>query len=667
MLSKINPSKVSSNITLTIAAFVALFITFNFYIISEKKIDRANEQRLISFHLTDQMRQSTDDLSLMARIYVLNSNPLYKKYYQNILDIRNGKMIRPEGYFEVYWDMVLANAKSPPKENGQGVALLDLMRQSGLTDEKLDKLTEAKSNSDNLAAIEFVAMKLAESTGRDAEDSHKRARQMMSDENYHKAKAKIMKPINDAYFLVEKRTLDAVHEAEYLASISRLILIAVTLWVTFMLWRTYVSLRATLGGSADEVQTQIARIGRGDFSTISTIKAGMENSVIAGLSKMQSKLQASEIEHKQAEEALRIAAVAFESQESLMITDANGVILRVNKAFTETTGYTAEEAVGQTPNLFQSGLYDADFYHAMWKTIQLTGTWHGEVWGQRKRGELYPKWLTISAVKENNGAVTHYVGSDIDITELSDAKMAAEKANRAKSEFISSMSHELRTPLNAILGYAQLLELGPPALTPTQMIRIKEILRGGWYLLDLINEILDLASIESGKLSLSSECVPLHETLHECKTMMEPQAKLRDIQLNFPQLDHSQAVYADRTRVKQVLINLLSNAIKYNRERGSVEVVHSVSSLNRVRISIKDTGEGLPPEKLVQLFQPFNRLGQESNAVEGTGIGLVVAKNLIEQMGGTIGVESTVGTGSVFWIELAMTDELQLAEVRSDP
>ena len=217
------------------------------------------------------------------------------------------------------------------------------------------------------------------------------------------------------------------------------------------------------------------------------------------------------------------------------------------------------------------------------------------------------------------------------------------------------MSHELRTPLNAILGYAQLLELGPPEPTPTQMVRLKEILRGGWYLLDLINEILDLASIESGKVSLSPECVQLHEILHECETMMEPQAKLRGIQLNFPQLAHSSLfAFADRTRVKQVLINMLSNAIKYNREHGTVEVRYSVSSSTHVRISIKDTGEGLPSEKLVQLFQPFNRLGQKSDGIEGTGIGLVVAKKLIEQMGGTVGVESTVGVGSVFWFELAM-------------
>ena len=153
------------------------------------------------------------------------------------------------------------------------------------------------------------------------------------------------------------------------------------------------------------------------------------------------------------------------------------------------------------------------------------------------------------------------------------------------------MSHELRTPLNAILGFAQLLEQDSPAPTSTQMIRVKEILRGGWYLLDLINKIISLASIESGNVSLSPECMPLHEILFECKAMMEPQTELRNIQMNFPQPDHSLFIYADQTRVKQILIILLSNAIKYYCEHGTIEVTCSVSTLKRVRISIKDEYE----------------------------------------------------------------------------
>jgi len=237
-------------------------------------------------------------------------------------------------------------------------------------------------------------------------------------------------------------------------------------------------------------------------------------------------------------------------------------------------------------------------------------------------------------------------------TELESARLAAEKANRAKSDFLSSMSHELRTPLNAILGFAQLLESGSPPPTAAQIVRLHQIIKAGWYLLELINQILDLAVIESGKLSLSLEPVLLTEVMRECQAMIEPQAQQRGIHIDFVPCDDTWFAQADQTRVKQVLINLLSNAIKYNREQGTVEVKCTASRPGYLRISIKDSGAGLPPEKLAQLFQPFNRLGQENGTEEGTGIGLVVTQQLAKLMGGTIGVESTVGVGSEFWVEL---------------
>lgn len=249
--------------------------------------------------------------------------------------------------------------------------------------------------------------------------------------------------------------------------------------------------------------------------------------------------------------------------------------------------------------------------------------------------------------------------------ELEAAKTAAEKANLAKSDFLSRMSHELRSPLNAILGFAQLLEAGSPPPTEIQVVRLKEILKAGWYLFELINEILDLAVIESGKVSLSQEPLSMIEVMHECQTMIEPEAQNRGIQVTFHEFDCPLFAIADRTRVKQVLINLLSNAIKYNREQGKVEVKCNVASPERIRISVKDTGDGLPPEMLGQLFQPFNRLGQENGTEEGTGIGLVVTKQLIELMGGLIGVESTVGVGSEFWIELIRDVSAQSAHEKT--
>jgi PAS domain S-box-containing protein len=285
-----------------------------------------------------------------------------------------------------------------------------------------------------------------------------------------------------------------------------------------------------------------------------------------------------------------------------------------------------------------------------------------------KDGSRFPAIVSITALRDDYGHIIGYllIGTDNSVRKqvelaLNKAMAVAEKANLAKSDFLSSMSHELRTPLSAILGFAQLMESGSPSPTASQKRSIDQILQAGWYLLELINEILDLALIESGKLSLSLEPISLAEVMHECQDMIEPQAQKRGISVAFPQFDIPYFVEADRTRVKQVLINLLSNAIKYNKVGGTVVVDHATSTPGRIRICVKDSGEGLTAEKLAQLFQPFNRLGQEANGEEGTGIGLVTTKRLIELMGGSVGAESSVGAGSVFWIELNLTTQRQPA------
>ena len=357
--------------------------------------------------------------------------------------------------------------------------------------------------------------------------------------------------------------------------------------------------------------------------------------------------------------------------DALIATDPSGIISDVNKQMEALTGCTRDELIGAP---FKNYFTDAERAEAgIKRVLSETKLTNYELTARARDGKETVVSYNATTFYDRDRTLQGVFAAARDITErkildqaLQGAKLAAEKANLAKSDFLSNMSHELRSPLNAILGFAQLMESGTPPPTPAQGQSIDQILQAGWYLLELINEILDLALIESGKLSLSPEPISLADVLSDCRGMIEPLASKNGIGLTFPRFDDTPFVKADRTRIKQVFINLLSNAIKYNRAGGTVEVICTMSATERTRISVRDTGDGLPPEKLAQLFQPFNRLGQESGSEEGTGIGLVVSKRLVELMGGDIGVESSVGVGSVFWIELHSTRAPRLAAAATE-
>jgi signal transduction histidine kinase len=240
--------------------------------------------------------------------------------------------------------------------------------------------------------------------------------------------------------------------------------------------------------------------------------------------------------------------------------------------------------------------------------------------------------------------------------ELQEAAAAADRANQAKSEFLSRMSHELRTPLNAILGFGQLLEIDD--LNPDQLDGVRQILSGGRHLLDLINEVLDISRIEAGRMSLEIEPVPVGQTLQEALDLVRPLVDQRDIRLRVPPAGQGDRhVLADRQRLKQIVLNLLSNAVKYNRAGGTVTVACQQTPGPALRIAVSDTGLGIAPGKLARLFTPFDRLGAEDSETEGTGLGLALARKLAELMGGTMGVESTPEVGSTFWLELKLAGD----------
>jgi PAS domain S-box-containing protein len=358
--------------------------------------------------------------------------------------------------------------------------------------------------------------------------------------------------------------------------------------------------------------------------------------------------------------------------DALIATDPRGIISDVNSQMEQLTGCTRDELIGAPfKNCFTE---PARAEEAVARVLNEGKVSNYELTAISREGKETVVSYNATTFHDRDRKLQGVFVAARDVTErklfehalqetneaLETARAAAEKANRAKSEFLSSMSHELRTPLNAVLGFAQLMASEVPAPPPQQQRSIDQILKGGWYLLRLINEILDLAMIESGKVTMSQESMSLSEVLQDCQSLIEPQANKRGIHLEFLKLDTKFYVHADRTRVKQVMINLLSNAIKYNSAGGAVIVQCSLSGVDRVRISVKDTGIGLSLEQQANLFQPFNRLGQENQQEEGTGIGLVVTKQLVELMGGVIGVESSVGVGTVFWVEFAASQAPQL-------
>jgi hypothetical protein len=238
-------------------------------------------------------------------------------------------------------------------------------------------------------------------------------------------------------------------------------------------------------------------------------------------------------------------------------------------------------------------------------------------------------------------------------SELVAARDVAERASQAKSEFLSRMSHELRTPLNAILGFGQLLEL--ETRDPEQADNVQEILHAGRHLLELINEVLDLARIEAGRLTVSREPVPLMPLVEDCLTLIRPLAEARRIRVTEAGRDCGEHVLADRVRLKQVLLNLLSNAVKYNREGGDIAIA-CIEEDDAIQVRVSDSGPGLTPEQQARLFTAFERLDADQRAVEGTGIGLALSRRLVELMGGEIGVDSAPRQGSTFWLRLHATD-----------
>jgi PAS domain S-box-containing protein len=380
-----------------------------------------------------------------------------------------------------------------------------------------------------------------------------------------------------------------------------------------------------------------------------------------------------QLENRVIAQTKRLSAVIDNIADGIITIDEHGAIESFNLAAKRIFGYSDAEVIGRNVKMLMPEPYHSE-HDAYLKNYIKTGEKKiidigREVISRRKDGTVFPMELAVSELVIDG--TSHFVGVTRDLTERKLTEQALidtrelERASKAKSEFLSRMSHELRTPLHAIIAFSDLI-LYEKNLNPKLEKHIQHINKAGDHLLELIDDVLDLARIESGKLTVSVEAIKLQTVLEECYSLIKPTTLNAGINLSFD-TDVNYIVNANHTNLKQALLNLLSNAVKYNKPQGDVSVSCEVKENKRLRINVIDTGNGLSTEQQKQLFKPFERMGAEFTKVKGTGIGLTITQQLINMMDGIVGVESTEGKGSNFWIELVLSDEQIATQPESEP
>ena len=435
----------------------------------------------------------------------------------------------------------------------------------------------------------------------------------------------------------------------------------------------------TASVSKEEALGAVGRIRSTVFALASFLTVAMLAGLVVLIRSLRARRRADQVLRRYADELSDLYNNAPFGYHSV---NSEGFFVAINDTELGWLGYSREELIGKRRLVDLLSPGSAEGFDDVFRSFKERGEARDlEFEMVKKDGTVFPVSISATALKDADGNFVMSRSTVVDITDrrraekrMREAKDEAERANAAKSEFLSRMSHELRTPLNAILGFGQLLEMD--GLGPDHAESVSHILKAGRHLTSLINEVLDLARIEARRLALSIEPVPANEVIAETLDLIRPLAAARSLMLSAEEA-HGEAehVLADRQRLKQVLLNLVSNAVKYNHEGGTVRVACEMATGDRVRISVSDTGAGIPPEQVERLFMPFERLGADRTATEGTGLGLALSKGLAEAMGGEIGVLSTVGRGSIFWVDLSkaapiadgVPEELDVGPTQAEP
>ncbi len=645
--------------------FVAIAVFASTLLKAEVDISRIESRKADSLNLAFELKQSSDDLTRFARMFVATGDSRYEQYFRIARAIRDGKRAHPKSFSRTYWDHVIAGIM-PLDEDGETYGIEEKMFELGISEKEKDKLAEANKESDKLTHIEAIAMNALKGLYRDVngnftiegEPDPGMARNLLHGETYHKSKSTIMKSLDEFFALLEWRTaneLNLVHgrfqAIIVIITVLTFITIGFAVCVFFLLKRRIIHPLALL-----EEGTQAIR--EGTYSHHIDINTPDEVGALAlAFNSMAGSIEEHTARLKEAQEHFQQLLEA--APDPFITVDVNGVLTLANAQAEKLFGYTKEEMIGSPLGMLlpihlkdkHVALCDKFFRHPASGPMGL-----GAVQARHADGTLIPVEITVSLIQTNQTMMA--VTSIRDITEhieaeqaLAEAKEVAEAATQAKSDFLANMSHEIRTPMNAIIGMSHLAL--KTDLTPKQHDYVSKIQLSANTLLGIINDILDFSKIEAGKLDIESTQFHLDDVLDNLSNLIGIKAEEKGLELLFRVgKDVPTGLVGDPLRLGQILINLCNNAVKFS-EKGEIIVDISIVEKNttsvKLRFSVEDSGVGLTKDQQDKLFQSFSQ-GDASitRKYGGTGLGLAISKKLCEMMGGTIGVESAPGKGSTF-------------------